>query len=483
MSSLKKNFAYNIAYQILVIILPLITAPYVSRVLGVEGVGTYSYIYSIAYYFGLFGMLGISNQGNRSIALSRGDKDKVSQVFWSIYSIQLCTTAIALIAYCVFMVFFFKGNKTVAYIDALFVVGYLLDINWFFFGMEKFKLTVTRNTLFKIMTVICTFVFVKKQSDLWIYTLILALGTVISQLYLWICLPKYVSLKKPKWDQVKTQIKPILVLFIPVIAYSIYKVMDKIMLGSMTNVVQVGYYENAEKIVGIPVGIITAFGTVMMPRITSLIASDNVKKAREYNKMSCKYFTCIVVGMVAGLIGVSNILPGVYFGDEFRECGKLIAGLSFTLIFMTWANIIRTQYLIPLKQDKPYVISTIVGAVVNLIGNSIFIPRLGALGALIGTVTAEFLVFFVQAMFVKKKFPIAKYLKTTLVFWPMGAVMCIVIYMIGEARGESITTLCLQVLVGVIIYLVLVIGYLFITKDEMLINIGKRIKDKINFKS
>lgn len=153
------------------------------------------------------------------------------------------------------------------------------------------------------------------------------------------------------------------------------------------------------------------------------------------------------------------------------------------IIFMTWANIIRTQYLIPLKQDKPYVISTIVGAVVNLIGNSIFIPRLGALGALIGTVTAEFLVFFVQAMFVKKKFPIAKYLKTTLVFWPMGAVMCIVIYMIGEARGESITTLCLQVLVGVIIYLVLVIGYLFITKDEMLINIGKRIKDKINFKS
>ena len=282
MSKLQKNFIYNIIYQMLLIALPLVTAPYVSRVLGVSGVGTYSYIYSIAYYFCLFGMLGISNHGNRSIALKKNDSDSLSKTFSSIYIIQFITTGIALIIYFIYIKYFFWGNKVIAYIDTLYLVSYMLDINWFFWGLEEFKLTVTRNMIFKILTAVFTFVLVKSPQDLWKYTLILSMGTLLSQMYLWGYLRRYIKRVKVDFKDVAKHIKPILVLFIPVISYSIYKVMDKIMLGSITDVIQVGLYENAEKIVGIPTGIITAFGTVMMPRISTLTSQDKSYEIENY---------------------------------------------------------------------------------------------------------------------------------------------------------------------------------------------------------
>ncbi len=476
MSKLSTNFIYNITYQILVIILPLITAPYVSRVLGVDGVGTYSYIYSIAYYFCLCGMLGVSNHGNRSVAMLKDDRDKLSSTFWAIYKIQFATTMFSLVCYLIFVTFFFSGDKRVAYIDTFYLVSYVLDINWLYFGLEKFKLTVTRNMVFKVLSVVCTFAFVRTADDLWKYTLILSFGTMLSQVYLWIHLFRYVTYKKNCWKEISVQIKPILILFIPVIAYSIYKVMDKIMLGSMSSVQQVGLYENADKIIGIPVGIITAFGTVMMPRISALTSKNEVKQIENYNKLSFKYFSLLSIGMTFGLIGISNILPDVYFGHEFIDCAPLIAGLSFTLIFMTWANIIRTQYLIPNKIDRPYVVSTICGAIVNLLFNFFLIPRFQARGALVGTVLAEFMVFFVQAIYVRKEFFVLQYLKPVIPFIFNGIVMSVIVFFLGEYGGSSVIVLLLQIAVGVVVYLGLSIIYLGIIKDSLITTIVTRIK-------
>lgn len=476
MSSLKKNLSYNIAYQLLVIILPLITAPYVSRVLGVVGIGTYSYMYSIAFYFALFGILGIVNHGNRSVALSKNNQQRLNIVFSNIYCIQLITTGTALVLYFIFIACFINDNKTIAYIDSLFILAYLLDLNWLFFGLEKFKITVIRNVFFKIGTIACIFLFVKDADDLWLYTLILALGTAISQAYLWLYVKKFVSFVKPSISEIKLHIKPICALFIPVIAYSIYKVMDKIMLGTIANVSQVGLYENSEKIIGIPISIITAFGTVMMPRISALMADKNSKQIDEYTKISFKYFSIIAYGMTFGLIGVSNILPEVYFGIDFIECTPLIVGLSFTLIFITWANIIRTQYLIPTQNDKPYIISTLIGAIVNLIVNILLIAKYQAMGALVGTILAEFLVFFVQMLYVKKEFPVILYIKSSFLYIPMGIVMGSVVYCIGQFLGTSIATLLIQIFSGIAIYGVMVLLGLFFTKDNLLFKVINKIK-------
>lgn len=475
MSSLKKNLAYNVAYQILVIILPLITAPYVSRVLGADGLGTYSYIFSIVTYFGLFGMLGIANHGNRSVALVRDNRQKVSEAFSNTYIIQLCTTVIALLLYFLFIYCWFSGDKTIAYIESIIVLSYVLDITWFFFGLEQFAVTVTRNAIIKIATVVAIFIFVRSREDLWIYALIMSCGMLFSQIYLWLRIRKYADFCKPSWSQVKSNIKPVLMLFIPAIAYSIYKLLDKVMLGAMSSMSQVGLFDNAEKIINIPSSLITAFGTVMMPRITVLLGTGDEHRISYLNKISVRYFTLLVVGAAFGLAGICNVLAPVYFGSEFVGSAPIIAGLGFSLIFVTWANVIRTQYLIPNKLDKPYVISSVIGALANLAVNIILIPKFAGIGAMIGTIIAEFTVFFVQLILVRRSFPMSQYLQPVLFLFPIGMIMFAVVYWIGAYMGNTIITLIIQILVGGFLYLSGSMVYLKVIHDEFFEKLASRI--------
>lgn len=475
MSSLKKNLAYNVAYQILVIILPLITAPYVSRVLGADGLGTYSYIFSIVTYFGLFGMLGIANHGNRSVALVRDNRQKVSEAFSNTYIIQLCTSVIALLLYFLFIYCWFSGDKTIAYIESIIVLSYVLDITWFFFGLEQFAVTVTRNAIIKIATVVAIFIFVRSREDLWIYALIMSCGMLFSQIYLWLRIRKYADFCKPSWSQVKSNIKPVLMLFIPAIAYSIYKLLDKVMLGAMSSMSQVGLFDNAEKIINIPSSLITAFGTVMMPRITVLLGTGDEHRISYLNKISVRYFTLLVVGAAFGLAGICNVLAPVYFGSEFVGSAPIIAGLGFSLIFVTWANVIRTQYLIPNKLDKPYVISSVIGALANLAVNIILIPKFAGIGAMIGTIIAEFTVFFVQLILVRRSFPMSQYLQPVLFLFPIGMIMFAVVYWIGAYMGNTIITLIIQILVGGFLYLSGSMVYLKVIHDEFFEKLTSRI--------
>jgi len=248
MESIKKNFIYNILYQILIIILPLITAPYISRTLGANAVGIYSYTNSIAYYFLLVAMLGIGNHGNRSVASVRDNQEKLNETFSSIFSLQFITFSISILTYILYVLFISKDNQLISFIQLIYIASGLFDISWLFFGLEKFKITVTRNTLIKIGTVVCMFIFVHSPEDLWKYTIIMSGGTFISQIYLWGYVKKYVKFKWVGFKRIFSNLKPVLILFIPVLAYSIYKVMDKIMLGNMSGYAEVGFYNNAEKI-------------------------------------------------------------------------------------------------------------------------------------------------------------------------------------------------------------------------------------------
>ena len=427
MKSLQKNFLYNVLYQILLVILPLITAPYISRTLGATAVGVYSYTYSVAYYFLLIAMLGIGNHGNRSIAAVRDDRKKLNKTFSSIYSLQVITFSIAILAYAIYLVLFVKDNRLIVLLQLIYVTSGLFDIGWLFFGLEQFKLTVARNTLIKISTVVLMFVFVHKPSDLWKYTLIMSAGTLFSQAYLWLYVKKYVSFEKCSVKEITSNIKPVLILFIPVLAYSIYKVMDKIMLGNMSSYDQVGFYNNAEKIINIPMGIITALGTVMLPRMSNIVANGDKKRVDDYIRISAKLVTLLSSAIAFGLMGVSSVLAPVFFGDEFIACGEIIRLLSVTVFFIAWANVIRTQYLIPNKRDSIYLTSTMVGAILNLIINWMLIPKYQANGAAFGTIVAEFSVMLVQMVAVKNELPMRKYIMSYYPILIIGLIMAVLV--------------------------------------------------------
>jgi O-antigen/teichoic acid export membrane protein len=475
MSNIKKNFIYNISYQILILIIPFITTPYVARVLGADGVGTYSYTYSIAYYFMTFALLGINSYGNRLVAKVREDKDKLSKEFFSLYTLQIVTSAIMIILYYIYIIIFEQEYLQIAIIQSIYVWSAVFDINWFFQGLEKFKLIVVRNSFIKLISLIAIFMFVRTNGDLWKYVLILALGTLCSQLILYSFLRKNVKYTKIKFIDVKKHIKPVLVLFIPVVAITFYKVMAKIMLGNLSTITEVGYYENAEKVINVPISIITAIGTVMLPSISNLISKGEEEKVEEYLYKMTKFMYFLVIPMALGIILISDNFVNLYLGSEFSKSSIVLKILSISMIFSSTANVLRTQYLIPKEKDKGYVISVIMGAIVNFIFNMIFINYWHAMGAAIATLLAEATVTIAQLIYVRKQVKLNLMLTSSIKYIIVGIIMFAICMLYNLISIQSILKLLLQIATGIIIYM----GILFITKDEFIIEIINKIKEII----
>ncbi len=467
-SSVKRNFLYQMFYEILAIVLPLITSPYIARVIGATGVGTYSYSYSIAYYFVLFSMLGLKNYGNRAIARVRDEQQELNETFSNLFTLHMVISVICTCAYIGYI--FLIDEKLYAVIQLFYVISALFDISWFYFGIEKFRITVTRSSIIRIATVVSVFLFIHTADDVWIYCLIMALGNLASQLALWIPLRKHVKFVRPEWMVMKVHMKPMLILFIPAVAVSLYKYMDKIMLGWISSTAQLGFYENAEKVSNIPITIISSFGTVMLPRMSNMAAKGKKKESERYTAISMQLVMCLALAFAFGLAAIGIVFAPVFWGEEFALSGTLIMGLSITIPFVSFANVIRTQYLIPTQKDRQYVASVICGAVVNLVINLILISRLGAVGAMIGTIAAEAAVCIYQAVVVRKQMPIGSYVKSFAYFIIIGALMFVVVYVFGNIRGSSIPTLILQIVIGIIIYSVLALIYFIRTKNMVVLD-------------
>ena len=449
------------------LIIPLLTTPYISRIMGAERIGIYSYAYSIATYFGLFILLGLNNYGNRTIASVRDDKDKLSKTFCSIYAMQLIMALIVIVIYIIY-VLFLASDQLMAWIQLIYLISVALDINWFFFGLEQFKLTVTRNTIIKILNLIFIFILVKSKNDLYIYGLIMVCGPLLSQFILWIFIKKYVILKKVSLSDIGQHIKPNLTLFVPVIAISLYTIMDRVMLGMMSSMTEVGYYENSNKLTQIPVMAISSLGTVMLPRISNMISNGKKEESIKYIQKSLIVSVLLSTSMSFGLCAVSNEFVPIFYGSGFNKCKDVISILVLSSIFISWANVIRTQYLIPNKKDKIYIISVFLGAIVNVVINFVLIPKLMSIGAAIGTICAEFSVCAYQTYKVRNDLDIKLYIKQSAPLLLVSIVMCFIVLCVPFIKSTFIT-LVLEVLVGIVLYLCL----LFIFYGKRLIAIFK----------
>lgn len=467
-TSIKKNYLYNVLYQILTIIIPLVTTPYISRVLGAEKIGVYSFRMSIAQYFVMFSMLGINNYGQRTCAALREDRKKLSRTFCEIYLCQLFMSILSICIYLIVSLTLSGEQEIIAFILAINVICALFDVTWFFYGMEEFKLITIRSIFVKILTVALIFAFVKTQDDLWKYTLIISLGSPISVAIYWSILHKWIDFEKVRIKNIVLHIKPIIVLFIPVIAVSLYRYMDKIMLGALGTMTETGYYENAEKIINMPLGFINSLGIVMLPRMSNLLSKEG--KRNEANRMIdySMLFVCFLsCGMAFGISAIAPNVVSLLMGEEFVHCIGLIKIISTSMVFFSFANVIRTQYLIPKKKDRSYIISVFAGAIINLIANYFLIPQFQSTGAAIGTVMAEFTVCFVQAVAVRKEINIKKYMFRGIPFAIFGVVMYIIVSKLSNAPVNLVLLTLIQVLIGIFVYTLISIIYIRFCEKEV----------------
>lgn len=471
-----KNFLYNVSYQLLVIILPLITVPYVSNILGAEGIGDYAFTNANMRYFILFGMVGIGLYGNRQIAYVRENKENLKNTFFSIYLLQLITTTTSLILYLIFTLTFSDNNYRMLYIaQGINIVAAMFDISWLFMGLEQFKKTVIRNTLVKLASLASIFIFVKRPGDTFIYTLILGLSVFIGNLTFWAYVPKEIGFNKIKIAGLKVHLKASLALFIPQIAIQVYLLLDRTILGILTNNIQVGYYENSQKLVKIVLTIATAIGTVMMPKIANTVASGNMKKVKYYVKNSFFFVSALSIPLMFGLMGVIPELSPWFFGDNFIGIDKLIIVSSIIIIAISWSNVLGMQLLVPLNKTKEFTISVTAGAIVNFILNLIVIKYLGALGACLTTVVAEFTVTIIQFYFIRDFIQPKRLMKDIIAFIPSAVAMYIVVRIIGNFMGANIFTNIVQGVVGAIVYFAAVELIYKIIKKQSIITYVKEI--------
>lgn len=446
---LKRNFIYNSFYQILIIFLPLITTPYVSRAIGAEGVGIYSYYYSIANYFVLFILLGLNNYGNRTIAATL-TKGKCSTTFINIYFFQFCSGVFIFLCYSIYTIFF-TDNIIVSAIFGLHVISGILDINWFFAGKQKFNISVSRNIIIKLIGAIAILGFIKHEQDVNAYCLIIAMSSLCSQLLLWLFVFKEIDFHRPKLFEVKKHIKPNITLFITVLAVSIYKIMDKIMLGIMTSYTEVGYYESSEKIINIPIAFVVALGTVMLPYTTKLI-SKGLNQNKRMIHISLLLSMILTVGLSFGIMSVADVFVPVFYGKGYEKCINLFYILMPSCIFLAFANVIRTQYLLPNKMDREYIKSAFIGAGINFLVNVILIPFFASIGAAIGTLVSEAFVCLYQCFVCKNGFDYNQILKKITPIMFSGIIMFVSLNFLHVCSSSPFVVLTIKIIAGGCIY-------------------------------
>lgn len=466
-SKVSTNFIYQITYQILIIISPLITVPYIARVLGPDNNGIYTYTYTVVNYFAVFAALGIEAYGNRLIAQAKAnDRDTLNRSFSSLFLLHFIVAGVVAVLYVVYVLFLVQENMAIASIQGLWVVGSLVDINWFFFGMEEFKLSVTRNFVIKLLSILAVFIFVRSKDHLWIYTLILSSAQLLSHLYLWKYLKSNVSFVKVTFKEILAHFKPLCFLFFAVIATTIYRMIDKIMVGRLCNMAELASYEYADRMIRLLLTVITSLGTVMLPRMSTLYAEGNDKQAAKYMRSTSQLMFIMSSALAFGLASIADDFMPVMLGEGYDSSILLTKILCITLPIMGWNNLIRTQILMPKEKDRVYVIAVWAGAIINILLNYILIKMIGASGAAIATVVSYCVVGLFQTLPLLTEFPIKYYIGRS--FFPLicGAVMYIIVQLVRLVLPTITLRLILSVFIGAVVYTILTYVLLKKTNSE-----------------
>lgn len=456
MASLKKNFVLSSAYQMLSIITPIVTTPFLARVIGADGNGVFSYTQSFANYFVIFAVLGMSTYGVRTIAECGGDRERRSGVFWNAFSMNCVTGAVVVLVYLAFVALFGGSYGFYYLIWGLWVVGSVLDVSWLFFGMQDFAMPTARNFATKLVSVAVILVFTRGPEDVWIYVLATAGAIFANSLLVWPFVGRHVDRVRPTWKGTLSHIKPNLVLFVPVIAVSFYTLLDRVMLGSMTTVEEVGYFDYAEKISKMPMAMITALGSVVLPRMTEIVASGDMKRGKHLVSTTMWFMLVCAFALCFGIVGIAPVFCPFFFGSGFDACASLMCVIAFVIPAICVTNVIGNQFLLPCHRDREYTVSLLAGAGVNVVVNLALIPTFGAMGAAVATVFSEIVVLGVQSWQVRHDLDLRSYAIRALPFFLFGIAMTIVVRLIGDCMSSILPSwllLLVQTFVGGAIYL------------------------------
>lgn len=468
-----KNYFYNLSYQVLSLIVPLITSAYVSRTLQPAGVGANAFTGSIIQYFVLLANMGIGYYANRQIAYVRENKEKLSKTFWEIQILKTIMTLWAYVAFEIFMIFYTKQSGYM-WAQSVNLVAVAFDISWFYDGLENFKITVLKNSLVKLVSTAAIFIWVKGPNDVIIYILILALSTLLGNLTLWPDVFKDTIHIKRKFLNPFRHFLPMVELFIPQIAIQVYVQLNRTMLGVMVNEKASGFYQYSDNLVKLLISFATASGAVMLPHVANAVAHGDMKGVNRMLYKSFDFISALAYPMAFGLAAISLTLAPKYYGPGYGPVGQAMMIESIIILMIAWSNAIGVQYLLPLNKNKEFTISVTLGAIVNIILNFPFIELWGLNGAMFATVASEASVTAYQLWVIRKLVDYKVLFHNNLKYFISSLLVFVTVFTMNRHTPDTWLMMFVQVIVGAIIY----IGMLYVLKVSIINDIKEIVGEK-----
>lgn len=471
-----KNYLYNLSYQIVIALTPLITAPYVAHVLHPAGVGIYSYTATIAIAFSLIAALGVNTYGQREIAYHQDNVHERSIVFWELMIARLINTAIISGIYVIFA--FWYKEYTVYLLQQLFLIlAVLLDITWFYQGIEYFRVIAVRNIIVKIITIFLIFILVTEETHVARMILINSVSIFSSYAIFFVNLHQHVEV--PTWKELHPfrHLKGMLEFFIPLIALQLPAQIDKIMLGAITgDTNESGYYEQARRIVNILVMMITSINSVMYPRISNLYKKNEKKEIVKLYGITFKMVLILVIPMLVGLQLVSNNFVPWFFGTDYMPVAGLMKLSGILMVFMGISNFVGMQYLSPTGRQNQMTVVYMSSVALNVILNFLLIPKYQSTGAMLASITAEAVAAIAFLILLKRSEYSFSIFKGTWKYVLASFCMGLAILYIQEITSfVLVRETVIEVAIGVIVYGIV----LLLVQEETVLKLFDRAKDRL----
>ncbi len=462
---LKKNYIYRLIYELICFGVPLVTTPYLSRVLEPEGVGTYSFSYSVISWFIFIVLLGNAAYGTREIAMHRDKPKEYSRLFWEIELTTVISGIICLVVWGA-VILLVPGYRIFFLALTPYIVGEMLNITWFYTGLERLGVIAATNGVVKVLGAVFIFLLIKSSDDLVLYCFISAMTILLANLSMWLCLPRCLVSAKPDLESLPQHFKNTFVYFVPSFATAAYMVLDKTLIGVITrDHSQNGYYEQASRIIVVAKGFsFVVLNSVVSARMSYIFAGGDNERIKEGIKRALDIVMFLGLGAVFGLIGVSHVLVPVFFGTDYLPSEELIYFLLPLVPVMGIGNCLEQLYFIPVGKRQESARYVLMGALVNLVLNLCMIPFWGAKGAAIASVLSE---VFITAVYFAKSGGVL----TLKDLWnssckraAAGLVMAVLVFVMGRLALSGPLVLIIQIFSGIIIYFAL----LYVLQDRLL---------------
>ncbi len=476
--SLSANIAYSVLGQILFVATPLITTPYVARVLSPELIGDYSYVLANSSYFVLAECLGYSLYGQVKAASIRDDKEKLSALFWEItFSKALLMCICLLVYFCALVPFSSSIHQKLYFIVAMNIISNGIDATWILNGLEEFKVTALRSMIIRLINVAAILLFVRSEGDIYKYAFIMQF-TILAGFCA--VLPYIYKLVKPpvlKKLSLIQHIKPSLVFFIPGIIHTIFSAADKTMLGIFTeNSYEIGVYEQANKICLLCMDIICAFSNVILPRTTYLYHNSNDdNKVKDLIAKSLQAAMSVALPCAVGVAIIADRFVPFFFGARYEKTALLLKILCFNVLFTVLSNFCGQQCLIAREKQAKYNIAVSMGAVFNVILNAVMVSRFASIGVSFASVLSSAITCICILYFSNDVITVGKFVRKCKKYLIAVSVMAAAVLCLKNINMSDIWVVFFQILTGVLTYCIT----LFVLKDEIVLSVYYLIRKKI----